>query len=80
MTDHNFMKRMAPFLVLEILKKYTDEEHGLKASQIVELMEKGKQDNEESWRLKSRLWQFQLLLQQKEVKREPNNLGMRILQ
>lgn len=40
MTDQNFMRRMAPFLVLEILKKYTDEEHGLKASQIVELMEK----------------------------------------
>lgn len=40
MVDHNFMRRMAPFLVLEILKNHTDEEHGLKASQIVELMEK----------------------------------------
>lgn len=39
MIDHSFMKRMAPFLVLEILKKYTDEEHGLKVSQIVALME-----------------------------------------
>lgn len=40
MVDQNFMRRMAPFLVLEILKNHTDEEHGLKASQIVELMEK----------------------------------------
>jgi len=40
MVDHNFMRRMAPFLVLEILKNHTDEEHGLKVSQIVELMEK----------------------------------------
>ena len=40
MVDQNFMRRMAPFLVLEILKNHTDEEHGLKVSQIVELMEK----------------------------------------
>lgn len=40
MADHNFMRRMTPFLVLEILKNHTDEEHGLKVSQIVELMEK----------------------------------------
>lgn len=38
MVDHNFMRRMAPFLVLELLKNHTDEEHGLKVSQIVELM------------------------------------------
>ena len=40
MVDHNFMKRIAPFLVLEILKAYTDEEHGLKVTEIVELMRK----------------------------------------
>ena len=39
MIDHNFMKRMAPLLVLEILKVHTDEEHGLKVTQIVELLE-----------------------------------------
>lgn len=39
MADHNFMKRMAPFLVLEILKAYTDEEHGLKVTRIVELLQ-----------------------------------------
>jgi hypothetical protein len=39
MVDYNFMRRMAPFLVLEILKNHTDEEHGLKVSQIVALME-----------------------------------------
>lgn len=40
MVDHNFMKRMAPFLVLEILKAHTDEEHGLKVTEIVELLKK----------------------------------------
>ena len=40
MVDHNFMKRMAPFLVLEILKAYTDEQHGLKVTEIVELLNK----------------------------------------
>lgn len=39
MIDHSFMKRMAPFLVLEILKNHTDDEHGLKVTQIVELLE-----------------------------------------
>lgn len=39
MVDHNFMKRMAPFLVLEILKNHTDEAHGLKVTQVVELLE-----------------------------------------
>ena len=39
MVDHNFMKRVAPFLVLEILKAHTDEEHGLKVTQVVELLE-----------------------------------------
>lgn len=38
MVDHNFMKRMAPFLVLEILKAHTDEDHGLKVTEIVELL------------------------------------------
>lgn len=43
MTDRELvklMKRMAHLLVLEILKAYTDEEHGLKVSQIVGLLEK----------------------------------------
>lgn len=39
MVDHNFMRRMAPFLVLEILKNHTDEDHGLKVTQVVELLE-----------------------------------------
>ena len=39
MADHNFMRRMAPFLVLEILKAHTDEDHGLKVTQVVELLE-----------------------------------------
>lgn len=39
MIDHNFMKRMAPFLVLEILKNHTDGEHGLQVTQIVELLQ-----------------------------------------
>ena len=39
MADHNFMRRMAPFLVLEILKNHTDAEHGLKVTQVVELLE-----------------------------------------
>ena len=39
MADHNFMKRMAPFLVLEILKNHTDDTHGLKLTQVVELLE-----------------------------------------
>lgn len=38
MVDHNFMKRMAPFLVLEILKNHTDNEHGLKVTQIAKLL------------------------------------------
>lgn len=33
------MKRMAPFLVLEILKNHTDDTHGLKLTQVVELLE-----------------------------------------
>ena len=37
--DHNFMKRMAPLLILEILRAHTDEEQGLKVSRIVELLE-----------------------------------------
>lgn len=42
MTDHEFanlIKRMSHFLVLEILGAYTDLEHGLKVSEIVELLE-----------------------------------------
>lgn len=39
MVDHIFMKHMAPFLVLEILKNHTDDEHGLKVTQITELLE-----------------------------------------
>lgn len=39
MADLNFMKRMAPFLVLEILKNHTDDTHGLKLTQVVELLE-----------------------------------------
>lgn len=42
MTDHEFtnlLKRMAHMLVLEILKHHTDEEHGLKVTQVVELLE-----------------------------------------
>ena len=38
MADLNFMKRMAPFLVLEILKNHTDDTHGLKLTQVVELL------------------------------------------
>ena len=38
MVDHNFMRRISPFLVLEVLKTHTDEEHGLKVTEIVELM------------------------------------------
>lgn len=37
--DHNLLKRMAPMLILEILKAYTDEDHGLKVNEIVEYME-----------------------------------------
>lgn len=40
MVDNNFMKRVAHFLVLEILKAHTDEEHGLKVTEIVELLKK----------------------------------------
>ena len=40
MVDHNFMRRMAPFLVLEILKNHTDEEHGLKVTQVLAILEK----------------------------------------
>ena len=42
MTDHEFtnlLKRMAHILVLEILKNHTDEEHGLKVTQVLELLE-----------------------------------------
>ena len=39
MADLNFIKRMAPFLVLEILKNHTDDTHGLKLTQVVELLE-----------------------------------------
>lgn len=39
MVDHHFLKRMTPFLVLEILKNHTDGTHGLKVSQIVELLQ-----------------------------------------
>lgn len=39
MVDQNHLKRMTPFLVLEILKNYTDGAHGLKVSQIVELLQ-----------------------------------------
>lgn len=39
MADLNFMKRMAPFLVLEILKNHTDDTHGLKLTQVVDLLE-----------------------------------------
>lgn len=39
MADHNFMKRMTPFLILEILKNHTDDTHGLQVSQVVELLE-----------------------------------------
>lgn len=39
MADHNLMKRMAPFLVFEILKNHTDDTHGLKLTQVVELLE-----------------------------------------
>lgn len=39
MADQNHLKRMTPFLVLEILKNYTDGSHGLKVSQIVELLQ-----------------------------------------
>lgn len=39
MVDHNFMKRMAPFLVLEILKNHTDDTHGLQLVQILELLQ-----------------------------------------
>ncbi len=39
MVDHHLLKRMTPFLVLEILKNYTDGAHGLKVSQIVELLQ-----------------------------------------
>lgn len=39
MVDHHLLKRMTPFLVLEILKNYTDGTHGLKVSQIVELLQ-----------------------------------------
>ena len=39
MADLNFMKRMTPFLVLEILKNHTDDTHGLKLTQVVELLE-----------------------------------------
>lgn len=39
MVDQNFMKRMAPFLVLEILKNHTDDTHGLKLTQVVEFLE-----------------------------------------
>ena len=38
MADLNFMKRMAPFLVLEILKNHTDDTHGLKLTQAVDLL------------------------------------------
>ena len=40
MVDHNFMRRVTPFLVLEILRHHTDEDHGLKVTQIVELLQK----------------------------------------
>jgi len=40
MVDQNFMRRIAPFLVLEVLKAHTDAEHGLKVTQIVDLTEK----------------------------------------
>ena len=39
MVDQNFMRRIAPFLVLEVLKAHTDAEHGLKVTQIVALVE-----------------------------------------
>lgn len=39
MANLNFMKRMTPFLVLEILKNHTDDTHGLKLTQVVELLE-----------------------------------------
>ena len=39
MADQNHLKRMTPFLVLEILKNHTDGTHGLKVSQIVELLQ-----------------------------------------
>lgn len=39
MVDHHLLKRMTPFLVLEILKNHTDGTHGLKVSQIVELLQ-----------------------------------------
>lgn len=39
MADLNFLKRMTPFLVLEILKNHTDDTHGLKLTQVVELLE-----------------------------------------
>ena len=42
MTDHEFtklFKRMAHILVLEILKNHTDADHGLKVTQVLELLE-----------------------------------------
>lgn len=37
--DSNFIKRIAPFLVLEILKAHTNENHGLKVTEIVGLLQ-----------------------------------------
>lgn len=37
--DHNLHKRMAPMLILEILRAYTDEDHGLQVNEIVAYLE-----------------------------------------
>lgn len=39
MADQNFMKRIAPFLVLEVLKHHTDDAHGLQLVRILELLQ-----------------------------------------
>lgn len=39
MADHNFMKRMAHLLVLEILKNHTDDTHGLQLNQVVAFLQ-----------------------------------------
>lgn len=39
MADYNFMKRMAPFLVLEILKNHSDDSCGLQVAQVVAFLQ-----------------------------------------
>ena len=56
--DSNFMKRVAPFLVLEILKAYTDENHGLKVTEIVGLLKRD----------------YEVILERKSVSRILNDL------